>query len=290
MRVKKVLNNSVVLGIDENGREAVLLGAGLGFALSAGMTVDPAKVERTFVPESPDTVERLALFAQEIPLAHIELTDRIAVAASERLRITITEHQFIPLADHISFALRRVAEGAPEVDYPLRWEVQQLYPEELRFARTALDMIRDATGTTLPSVEAVPLALHFVNAQLGASDITTAMQMTEVMTEALGIVGAHFDIEIDELSLPVARLVTHLRYLFLRRNREPARPGAELPFDREIRAALPAEHMCAEEIAALLGERWRTVITPEETLYLTLHIGRLTAALRESAEAGDEAP
>lgn len=284
MKITKVLNNSVVLAVDDSGRDVVLLGAGLGFTSSAGDFVDQTKVERVFVPEHPTSLERLATFVQEIPLADIELTEEIVRSASETLGIAVTDHLLVPLADHLSFALERARKGSVELDYPLRWEVQQLYPEEVRFARSALRIVKQRSGITLPDVEAVPLALHFVNAQLGASDITSAMRMTEVLSESLEIVGQGLGVTIDENSLPVARLVTHLRYLFLRQQRGQLNVGSGLPFDAEIRAALPREHELAVAVADRLSERWGTPLTDEETLYLTLHIGRLSAALRDSGE------
>ncbi|WP_104082895.1 CAT RNA binding domain-containing protein [Cryobacterium sp. Y11] len=46
----KVLNN-VVISIDELGQERVLMGRGLGFQLLPTDSVDPAKVEKTFILE-----------------------------------------------------------------------------------------------------------------------------------------------------------------------------------------------------------------------------------------------
>ncbi|WP_159501169.1 PRD domain-containing protein [Microbacterium sp. 18062] len=285
MRVRKVLNNSVVLGVDEDGAEAVLVGAGLGYELSQGMEIDAERVERTFVPGNAHAAERLMAFAQEIPAADVELTEEIVSAAADRLGLEVTEHLFVPLADHLSFALQRARAGAAEIEYPLRWEVQQLYPVEVQFAHAMLDVVRERSGVTLPAGEVVPLALHFVNAQFGATDLTAAMQMTEVLTESLQIVGEHLGIAVDEDSLPVARLVTHLRYLFLRQQRQSLHESSDLPFENEIRGALPTEHECALGVAELLARRWGSAITSEEIVYLTLHIGRLSASLR--AHGGD---
>ncbi len=283
MRVKKVYNNSVVLAVDDQGRDAILLGAGLGFALSPGQAVDAERVERTFIPEDRASLDRLATFVEGMPQDEIDLTREIVSAASEQLGTRVTEHLFVPLADHIGFALRRAREGVAETDYPLRWEVQQLYPAEVQFARTAVDLIARRTGIRLPDLEAVPIALHFVNAQLGSTDIATAVRLTEAATEVLAIVRSRLALDLDDLSLPVARFITHLRYLFLRTRDRQADAPADLPFDAEIRAALPAEHACALAVAELLGDRWGATLTDEEVVYLTLHIGRLSAAERTRA-------
>ena len=47
----KVLNNNVVISVDASGQERVLMGRGLGFQLQPTDSIDPAKVEKTFILE-----------------------------------------------------------------------------------------------------------------------------------------------------------------------------------------------------------------------------------------------
>jgi len=288
MKVRKILNNSVVLAVDERGAEAVLWGAGLGFSLSPGMQVDLSKVERTFVPSDTTSAERLAAFVQEIPIEDIEITEDILRAARTELGGHITDHVLVPLADHVSYALQRAREGLAEIDYPLRWEVQQLYPAEVAFSRRALGMIADRTGIALPAVEAVPMALHFVNAQFSSPDLGITMRMTELLTQALDLIHQRLGFRIDENSVPVARFITHLRYLFLREHGNRMAGGTDLTLYEPVRNALPTEHELALDIARLLGERFDHPVTDEEVLYLTLHVGRLTASARPAGDPGSE--
>lgn len=85
MRIARVFNNNVVLGLEDDGREVVLLGRGLGFQVSRGDAVNQSLVERRFVPGPDATAERLAAFVQEIPLEDIDLTVRIVAKAREQL-------------------------------------------------------------------------------------------------------------------------------------------------------------------------------------------------------------
>ena len=276
MKVRKVFNNSVVLGVDERGTELVLLGRGIGFQTSAGADVDTSLIEKTFVPGGSTTAERLAAFVDEIPLEDIEVTEEILKAARATLGTHITDHVLVPLADHVSFALRRAREGAAEIEYPLRWEIQYLYPAEVAFSRDALRIIEQHRGVRLPDLEAVPLALHFVNAQFGAPDLTVTLRMTEVLTETLGIIRAEYGIEIDEDSVPVARFVTHLRYLFLREQQGKKLKGVGDELKEVLRAARPREYDCGGRVAALLNQRFGWEVTADEVLYLALHVARLT--------------
>ncbi|WP_284501522.1 PRD domain-containing protein [Actinotalea sp. C106] len=277
VQVSKVFNNNVVLGVDERGSEHVLMGRGLGFQAHAGDAVDTERVERTFVASGTQTAERIAAFVEEIPLADIEVTEEIVRAGREALGDHVTEHVLVPLADHISFALRRAEDGS-QIEYPLQWEVPYLYPAEVAFSRVALRIIEERRGVRLPDLEAIPLALHFVNAQFGAPDMSTTVRMTEVLTETLAIIRAEYAIEIDEQSLDVARFVTHLRHLFLREQQGgPRSPVTGDDLHDAVRAARPRAYACATRIGALLTERFGWDVTEDERLYLALHVSRLTA-------------
>ena len=275
-RIKRVFTNSVVLGVDQRGQELVLLGRGLGFQGCVGDVVDERLVEKTFVAEGSDTAERIAAFVDEISIEDIEVTEEIVRAGQIALGPYITNRMLIPLADHISFALLRAREGA-SIEYPLRWEVSYLYPAEVAFSRAALRIIERRRGIALPPLEAIPIALRFVNAQFGSPEMSTTMRMTEVLTQALAIIRDDFRIEIDDDSVTVARFVTDLRYLFLRESQGAQLPGIAIELHHAVQAAQPREYGCALRIAALLDEHFDWQVNDDELLYLSLHVARLTA-------------
>lgn len=190
----------------------------------------------------------------------------------------------IPLADHISFALQRAQAGA-QIDYPLKWEVTSLYPKEVAFARQALELIREERGISLPDVEAVPLALHFVNAAFGVSDIEATVTMTQTLSRTLDIVRESFG-PVDEESLAVSRFVTHLRYLFARFRTGSSPDPAGIEMIEAIRVSHRREYACAERMAQVIGDTYQEEVSEAETLYLALHVMRLTA--RAATEARHE--
>jgi beta-glucoside operon transcriptional antiterminator len=288
MQVVKVFNNNVVLGVDDRGNERVLLGRGLGFQATPGARVDPDRIERTFAPSGATTAERIAAFVDTIPMADIELTERVVALARERLGPHVTEHVLIPMADHLSFALRRAAAGSTEIEYPLRWEVHYLYPDEVAVARAALDLVEAERGVRLPDVEAVPLALHLVNAQFGASDLTQMVQMTALLHRILAVIREEYGSEIDEGSVEVARFVTHLRYLFLREQQGKKLRDAPDAVHEALRNARPQEYTSAGRIGALLSAEYGWTITTDEILYLALHVSRLVDAMVPAATPAAE--
>lgn len=278
MQVTKVFNNNVLLATDDRGQEFVLMGKGLGFQAKPGDDVRAEVVERTFVPGGSTTPERIAALVEEIPADRIDLTQEIVDLARQRLGAQIDSHVIIPLADHIVFALQRAAEGLT-ITYPLQWEVTHLYPREVTFAKEALALIRERTGVELPSLEAVPLALHFVNAQFGADDLSRTMEMTEVFAAVLGILREQLGLALDEESLDVARFITHLRYLVVRQQRGVMLADQQDVLTDTVRRQHPRAYASAEAVRDLLTERFGWHISGDEMLYLTLHIARLTGAV-----------
>lgn len=278
MQVTKVFNNNVLLAADEQGQEFVLMGKGLGFQTRAGDSVRSDAVERTFVPGGSTTPERIAALVEEIPAEHFDLTQEIVDLARQRLGTQISSHVLIPLADHIVFALQR-AESGLAITYPLQWEVTHLYPREVAFAREALELIEQRTGVALPPLEAVPLALHFVNAQFGADDLSRTMEMTEVFAAVLGILREQLGLALDEESLDVARFITHLRYLVVRQQRGVMLEDQQGVLTDTVRRQHPKAYASAESVRDLLTDRFSWQISGDEMLYLTLHIARLTGAV-----------
>lgn len=292
MRVKQILNNSVVLGVDDAGVEVILLGPGLGFRSRPGDLVDPAAVQRTFVPEGIGSIERLAAMVEEISIDAVAASEEVMRAGRDRLGPHVTARILIPLADHVGFALRRIQEGLA-IEYPLRSELSYLYPAELEFGREALDIIERCTGIRLPAVEAIPIAMHFVNAQFGSEDMRDYARMTEALQRILQIIQEEYGLRFDEESVDVARFVTHLRFLFVRSRQKTtaaARPAEGDPnaLLATMRTTLPRQYASAVRIAALLAELFSWTVDDEETLYLGLHVARLTAAHGSARQRPDK--
>jgi beta-glucoside operon transcriptional antiterminator len=275
MEVLKVYNNNVVLASD-GGREVVLTGRGLGFRAQRGDRVDEARVQQVFVPDAQHDLEQLSAFLTEIPPEHLAIAAEILEQAQAELGTTFTQSMVIPLADHLSFAVKRVRQHIA-LEYPLRSEVAHLYPNELRVARQAVALASERTGVQLPPDEAVPIALHFVNALFATDDLSRTVRMTELFRQVFEVLDSAYDRHFDTESINAARFITHLRYFFVRV--DTGKQLAENPasFVQSIRTSFPLAYQCAERVKALLELRLETPISPDEVIYLTLHVARLAS-------------
>lgn len=281
MRVVKVFNNNVVLAARGDGDDVVLMGRGLGFGVRPGQSVDPARAERTFVPTAGQPPERIASFLDEIPAEHLTVAEEIVSLGRAELGEHIGRQVVIPLADHLSFALRRAQDGL-EIAYPLRGEVLHLYPEEVAVSRRAIELVADRLAIRLPDAEAIPLALHFVNAQFEAPDLAKVVKLTETFGVVLAETGAFLGVPVDPDSLEASRFITHLRYLVARQERGETASDAFGSLHDTLRASHAREVDCAEHVGGILEERFGWTLGRDEVLYLALHISRLAARTASS--------
>lgn len=274
MRLKRVISNNAVLATGEDGSEVVALGKGLGHGRRPGEPIDRDSVEQVFTAGSGD--DRLTQFLAEIPLTCVRAAAAIADLAHERLGLRVTQSLILPLADHLNFAMQRHRENIP-IQYPLRWEVSQLYPEELQTGVMGVEVASRILGAPLDPDDAVAIALHLVNAQFAAPGLAKAVQMTEIITRAIGVAEQTFGIMIDQQSMNTARFVTHLRYLFSRVASGKQIHDPHPTLVDAIANAHPEAMTCAMKVQYLIEMGLNATLTPDETAYLALHIARLIA-------------
>jgi beta-glucoside operon transcriptional antiterminator len=285
-QILKVFNNNVVLARDASGHEVVLTGRGLGFQARAGQQVDPDKVTRVFQPAGTPDQESFAALLADIPPEHVEL----AAGALERAGVTSGSSEtgkalgslVVALADHLSFAVKRQRSGIV-IEYPFRGEVAHLYPDEYAAAGRVLAEVNAGLDSPLPEAEAVAIALHLVNASFARTDLTSTQRMTELLQQVFSVLEASYGRTFETGSINAARFVTHLRYFFVRfeRDRQLAEDKGDL--GAAVRNAYPEAATCSARIRALLELRLGQPLTEDETTYLTLHVARLATDDRKDA-------
>ena len=55
MKISRIINNNVVSTCDEEGREVIVMGRGVGFKAKEGSTIDEDKIEKVFRLDSQNT-------------------------------------------------------------------------------------------------------------------------------------------------------------------------------------------------------------------------------------------
>lgn len=286
MEAVRVLNNNAVLATDRMGGQAILLGRGIGFGMHLGDEIDPGAASQVFVPEAGLPIGQLATFLSEIPMDLVGLAGRMVEQAHLEAGVTPSHALVLALADHLKFAVERARQGI-RFDYPLRWEVAQLYPAEHALGREVLRRVNTELSVDLPEEEATALAMHIVNAQFASGDLTDTVTMTQRISQVLEVVTTSLGIRIPEESMDAARFVTHLRYLFTRIQTNTQIASSPPGLTESIVAAAPDSHRVAERVRELFA-MGGTVLSDDEVAYLSMHIARL--ADRDRCPAAEGSP
>lgn len=276
MKIKKILNNNVALTYNERNQEVVVMGLGLAFQKKEGSTIDPDKIEKTFILENKGVSNKIAELLKEIPEIYLDLTYQIIELAKSRLPYQLDDYLYVALIDHLSFAVERHKQGF-DLKNALLWEIQKYYKQEYKLALEALEIINKKLDIELPEDEAASIALHFVNSQLSGDNMTKTVQMTEMVNDILNIVKYYFQMELDEDSVNYERFLTHLRFFALRFIRKEKLEDTYDEFLYEqVKGKYNKAFQCAERIASYIKKDYNWSISHDEILYLTLHIHRLT--------------
>lgn len=280
LMIKRIIGNNAVLAVDDGEHEFVALGRGVGFGVRPGDILEQDKVEQVFLAGGDAASDRLTEHLADTPLVCVRAAARIAELAHERLGLRVTQALILPLADHLHFAMQR-AESGTAMQYPLLWEVGQLYPNEFEVGKEAVEIADHVLGVVLDPDEAVAFAMHLVNAQFTTPGLGSAVQMTETLAQAFAVIERTFGITIDRRSMNAARFITHLRYVFARvtAGQQISDPHPTL-FDA-ISNAHPEAMACAVKIQYLIEMSFHTTLTLDETAYLGLHVARLVLDVTE---------
>lgn len=279
-RVKKSFNNNIVLVENDEHAEFILLGNGIAFQKKAGDVVDENKIDKRFVLDSEELANKFQQLFTEVPLAYIELTDKIITQAEKQLGVTFNNMLYIGLSDHLRYALNRTKEGIP---FPnaLLWEIKRFYPNEYQAAKAASKIVNYYEKVWLSEDELGFIALHFVNAQSDSPEMGLTFKMTEIIRTIMTIVQINFKIEIDESTLSYSRFVTHITYFVRRIMQGEIQQSGDTFIFKQLVKKYPETYQCVKQIAQFLKVNSDITLTEEEMIYFIIHINRVISQSKQ---------
>lgn len=273
MKIVKIINNNIVVSVNDEDKEVILLGKGIGFQNKPGADIDDGKIEKTFLL-SPKTTCRFQEIIQQIPTKHIMVASEIISYAKYALGKELSEFIYVALTDHINFAVERYEKGM-EFQNALLWEIQRFYKHEYEIGKYAVEHINKRLKIQLSEAEAGFIALHIVNAELDVP-MQETVNMTKLIQKMIQIVKLFFHIELDESSLDYERFLTHLKFFSQRLFREQFHYDKNDDLGKIIRIQFPEEYKCVGKIKNYIYSEYGMEISEEEMTFLTVHIKRIT--------------
>ena len=274
MKIDKIINNNLIRTVDNNGKEILLMGCGLGFQKKIGDTIDRSKIEKIYAIENKNDSNKLMNLLSEIPLEYIQVSNEIISYAKYSLGKRLNDNIYIFLTDHISFAIERYKQGL-NFKNALLWEIKRFYNHEFLIGKEALTIIKKRLDIMLSEDEAASIALHIVNAQLNSRDMNDTLDITKMIQNILNIVKFHFNIELDEYSLHYERFITHLKFFAQRILSGKVVKSDDANFCEMIKEQYKDAYLCAEKVKKYILKEFNHEISDEEIMYLTVHIKRI---------------
>ena len=275
MKIIKTVNNNIVTSVDEQKREIVVMGRGIGFGKKPGMEIEDGKAEKIFRLSSVGENQKLIDIIQDIPLEHIKAADKIITYAKTMLGEKLKDTIYLSLIDHINCAIERQKNNLLFAN-PLLWETKQYYPSEFHVGVQSLSILKNTLGIEFPVDEAGFIALHFITSEYDTK-MNVTFDIPKLINEIVDIIEGDFPIEIDKGSIHYERFITHLKFFAARvLQRKQIPDDGDFLFRSMIRDQYKESYECALKIKKHIEEVYHLEISEEEVVYLTVHIKRIT--------------
>lgn len=276
-RIKKVLNNNVLIGSHGSFGEVVLIGKGIGFNRKPGQLIDPALVEKLFVLKNEKEQEN---YIKLMPFVDNELLEAIISTIElikQRTKSVLNEHIHVALTDHLMFAVTRLRKGM-EMKNPFLIETKALYPFEYEIAQEVVSLIGQRTGIYLPKGEIGFIALHIHSAVVNRN-LSEINQHSQLVTHLVNMIEDQFNLKIDKDSIDFMRLIRHIRFTIERVNK-----GEQVEEPEKISSLLKEEYpVCYNlswKLIKIMQQALKKPVYSAEAVYLTMHLQRLQKKIK----------
>lgn len=268
MRVVKNINNNVSVCIDDNNRQVIAFGKGIGFK-KPPYEVSLGEIDRTFY----ELDENFIALLEEIPEEVFEVSCAIVEKGSAYLNVELPKAFVFTLADHLNFAIERTRKGMV-IQNPMINEIRHLYEKEMKLGNWAIKYIRRELKIALPQVEAGNIVMHFINAE-SLINTKTHNDLEQFIDDITMIIEDNLNIIVDRNDFSYSRFVTHLKYLLKRSETTSLVSTDNKRLYSKVREEYPELQKVIEKIKEYLIICLKMEPNEEELLYLMLHINRL---------------
>ncbi len=271
MKIRKILNNNLVLANDWQGNEIIVKGRGIGFNKKRWYTIEEAVIEKIFTPENSKKSKELQSYLTSIPEDYLDFVQGYVDYIKNSYDIKLNNSIYVSLSDHLTGTIKRFNEGI-SINNLLLLDIKQLYKLEYKIGLDMLEKLNEKFNVNLPLDEAGFIALHFVNAQ-DSEGKKDGFQISHIVNEIMKIVKRYYaSIVFDEESLYYQRFITHLKYFAQRFLHKELNYKEDAKLFEIIKNQYKEAYGCVKLIYLMMEDKYNYQLTEEEMLYLTMHI------------------
>ncbi|MDG5473898.1 PRD domain-containing protein [Jeotgalibacillus sp. ET6] len=271
-KIKKILNNNVLIAQSAQEAEVVLIGKGIGFKRQVDALIKQSEVEKLFVLRDQSEQEQ---FKKLLPYIKEDLL-KVIISSIELIRERtegfLNEHIHVALTDHLVFAVNRLMRGMA-ISNPFLLETKALYPYEYEIAKEVVKLFNERAHIYLPEGEVGFIALHIHSAMVNR-DIHEINTHSQMIGKLIQIIEQQFEVKIDRESIDYMRLVRHIRYTIERVLR-----GEKVEEPEKIASLLKSEYpICYNlswKLIKIMQQTLKQPVYDAEAVYLTMHLQRI---------------
>lgn len=274
MVVLKKINNNVALCEDNNHRELIAFGKGIGFPPTPYVLTDLRKIDRTFYDVSNQYISLI----NDIPYEVIQFTARHMLQIESELSYETNANLMLTLADHIAFAIERVQKGI-YVKMPSIYELEMNYPLEVKIGKQLIAAMAQEFKIKLPKSEVYGIAMHLINARgdcaTGGETVLDEERYEEILLQTTRIIEQELDVCVRRDTFSYARFATHIQYLLKRAYEKKYIDSDNLQMYAVLRDEFQEISDCVDVICEYYRDAWSLKLPEEEKAYLIIHINRV---------------
>ena len=274
MKIKKVLNSSVILAMDENNKEFVCFGKGIGYGKKNGDYVEKNAVDQLFMPvENIQTKEYLKLL-DSIPPVYLDITQKIVSKAEIELGTKLNISIYFTLSDHLNFAVERAKKNI-NITNRVYWEIKNYYPEEFKIGVYALEILNKIVNIELPEEEAANIAFHLINAQSEINDSRDSMKYAKMIGGIVNLVRYSMGKSLKTEGVHYQRFITHVKFFTERYFKDEMLQDENEEMFEQIATLYPKAMEISFKINDYVKKVYGGTIPKDELTYLAVHLNRL---------------
>jgi beta-glucoside operon transcriptional antiterminator len=274
IKIKKVLNSSVVLVENEQKKEYILFGKGIGYGQKVGNIIEENQADQMFLPVENVKVKEFLGLLDEIPPVFVELTQQIVNYAEEKLSTKLNTGIYFTLMDHLNFAVERYHKNI-NITNRVFWEIKNYYAEEFEIGEFALKLMNETLNIELPVEEAANIAFHLINAQGEKKESKDGMKFAKMIGSIVNLVRYTLNINLDTEDIHYTRFITHVKFFVERFYSEKMIDDKNDVMFKQMANLYPDAMDGAFKVKEYIKQVNGVTIPNEELAYLAVHIHRL---------------
>ncbi|MGR9047117.1 glucose PTS transporter transcription antiterminator GlcT [Halobacillus faecis] len=273
IKIKKVLNNNVVIASHPTYEEVVLIGKGIGYNRKKGDEISSEKADKTFLLSNEQEKEQYVSLLPYIDENLIDFMSDILHHVESRMGQELNQHIHVALTDHLAFAINRAKKDL-QFSNPFLLEIESLYPKEYQIAMEVVTMIYDKMGIQFPEGEVGFIALH-IHSAVTDKTLRELNRHNQLITHLVKLVEDTMDVQIDKKSVDYHRLVQHL-HRAIDRVYQDENVGDEIRLANMLKEEYPVCYNLAWKLIKVMQRQLNKPVDESEAIYLTIHLQRLT--------------